>query len=306
MTFTVRPYDASCARDLDAMTALIQEAWHPERRPGTSFHIGDLYWRLREPSYEDALWLWEDAAGDLVGFAEYQVYQKDAVLAVQVHPRQLGGGLSGQILDWALDQAASRQSPGSITAFAETDTLFRTLLEARGFGRQDNFHSVHACRIENFPMGQPFLPDGYTVRHLAGPKEVERRVVGHQAGWQSTRMTVAKYRRLMQIPGYRRDLDFVVVAPDGSFAATCNVWLDARDHVGLFEPISTHASHRRLGLGRALIAHGLRQLQTMGAEWAYVSTDSGNLAAQGLYESCGLAVVRRDYAYTLPSVPTRT
>ena len=301
MPYIIRHYRPD-ADDLPRMIALIQDAWLPQRRPNALFHVGDLYWRLREPAYEQMLWLWEDDGAELAAFMEWDADGME--LNFQAHPRY-AGGLESDLLAWMENEAPRRQtadasglpSPGIYAA--ETDTAFLALLDANGYRRDDhtNHYQNHLRSLHAQTLETPPLPDGYIVRHLNGPEEIEARVAGHRAGWQSTKMTAEIYRRMMAFPGYRTELDIVVVAPDGTIVSTCNCWLDERSGAGLFEPVSTHPEHRRKGLGRALICKGLQQLQALGARTAWVSSVSGNPPSTALYESCGLAVVCRDYAY---------
>lgn len=289
LTFTPRAYTPD---DLPALTALVQDAWEP-RCPQTVLHIGDLCWRLREPEYERQLRVWE-AGRAVVAFGEWAEGQDGCDLNFQVHPVHFNDGTHDRILAWAEGGSLSRPLQ---TYAAETDTNLIARLERTGYERQQHWTNYHTCSLADAP-DVPSLPAGYAVRHLlVGAEEVEARVQGHRSGWQSTKMTVANYQRLMGMPGYRSELDIVVVAPDGSFAATCNCWLDERSGAGLFEPVSTAPAHRRKGLGRVLISFGLRQLWRHGAKTAWVCSVSGNPAATSLYESCGLWVVRRDYDY---------
>jgi len=73
------------------MVALVQAAWDPERLPAANFHVGDLFWRLREPPYEQNMWLWEDR-GELAAFAEWDAAKK--TLDTQIHPRYAGSDLA--------------------------------------------------------------------------------------------------------------------------------------------------------------------------------------------------------------------
>lgn len=302
MNYAVRHYRPD-SDDLHRMIELIQAVWLPERRASANFHVGDLYWRLREPGYEQELWLWENKAGELLAFVEWNA--PAACLDFQIHPQYAGMGLEADILAWAEREIASAAGPSSLTTSltkfaAETDTAFLALLEARGYRRQEAYYNCHAylfSALDAKRMEPPSLPVGYSVRHLTGPQEVEARVAGHRAGWQSTKMTADIYRRMMALPGYHSKLDIVVVAPDGTIVSTCNCWLDERSKAGLFEPVSTHFEHRRKGLGRALIHAGLQQLQAAGAQTAWVSSRSDNPASTRLYESCGLRVIHRDYEY---------
>ena len=91
------------------------------------------------------------------------------------------------------------------------------------------------------------------------------------------------YRNIQNAPLYRRDLDLVVVAPDGAIAAFCTIWFDDVTRSAYFEPVATVPAHRRRGLGRAVMTEGLRRLQRLGATTAFVGGLSP--AANALYRS---------------------
>ncbi len=105
----------------------------------------------------------------------------------------------------------------------------------------------------------------------------------------------------MALPAYRQDLDIVVEAPDGILAAAYNCWLDEESGTGLFEPVSTHAGHRRRGLARAMMHYGMRWLQAHRASEARVGSFSGNPAVQhtdaGYAQTKRAADEKRDYAH---------
>ena len=52
-------------------------------------------------------------------------------------------------------------------------------------------------------------------------------------------MTTEGYAAAAAAWPYRPELDWVVEAPDGSFAASCLVWLDEENGVALLEPVGT-------------------------------------------------------------------
>src|SRR6266699_3841034 len=64
---TIRPFN-SIEHDLGRIVDVVQDAWRPRRRSSAYFHVGDLYWRMRERAFEESLRLWEDAAGMVAGF----------------------------------------------------------------------------------------------------------------------------------------------------------------------------------------------------------------------------------------------
>ncbi len=297
MLFRTRPY-RPFSNDLNSMIALVQASWQPHRSRDTYFHIGDLFWRLREPDYEQELWLWEDEQERLAGFAEWSVTGRQ--LEIHRHPEFARSDLERQILAWAEARAVAGTETTPLTTYAcDADMVFVTLLHANGYRRQEAYYNHHSRRLDD-NLETPCVPPGYTVRHLQGPEEIAMRVEGHRAGWQSTRMTAAIYERMMQQQGYRHTLDIVVVAPDSRFAATCNCWVDEQNSVGMFEPVSTHPDYRRQGLGRAMLLYGMKQLRSLGAIEARVCSRSGNPAATRLYESCGMEIVCRDYQYSKP------
>ena len=63
--------------------------------------------------------------------------------------------------------------------------------------------------------------------------------------------------------------------------------------VGEYQPVGTHPDHQRLGLGRALLAHGLRRFRDLGAVVVQVYAEADNPASEGLYDAVGFR--RRAY-----------
>ena len=72
---------------------------------------------------------------------------------------------------------------------------------------------------------------------------------------------------------------------------------DEVNRTGEFEPVGTREKWRGRGLGKTVIAEGLRRLQARGAHTAYVTTPGSNTAAQRLYESAGFTTYTREYLY---------
>ena len=55
--------------------------------------------------------------------------------------------------------------------------------------------------------------------------------------WTVGNISDDDYARLMQLPGYHRELDVVAVAPDGVIAAYVNCWIDPTNRIGDFGPV---------------------------------------------------------------------
>ena len=112
-------------------------------------------------------------------------------------------------------------------------------------------------------------------------------------------MTVERYRKARSLPGFRAEHDLVAVAPDGTIAAFAIIWNDGVTGVGVFEPVGCHPDHRQKGLTKAVMYEGMRRLQALGAERAFVNSWHASLPANRLYESAGFQVVDRQRKWTL-------
>ena len=114
-------------------------------------------------------------------------------------------------------------------------------------------------------------------------------------------MTVESYVNVQAAWPYRADLDCVVEAPDGSFAAYALAWLDAENAVGELEPVGTHPDHRRRGLASAPSACSRSTGCASKARPAQSSTRAADEPAKALYESIGF----REHARSLTLVKRR-
>ncbi len=297
MTYTSRPYVGE--DDYALIRALLIDAY-AIGGPPVGCSVGDLdWWRCtdEDPSVMDQVWLWF-AGDDLVGFAWPSGDQVDAI----VHPRH--HALADELLAWAerrrRDRRAAGDGPVTFTAWAfDCDPERVAILERRGYARGDRFYH-YRLRSMDGPLPPPALPLGYTLRHVDGEEDVERRVAVHRDAFAPSRYTAAKQRAVMRAPTYRPELDLVVVAPDGVFAAFAIVWYDAANRLGVFEPVGVHSAHRRQGLGAAIMREGVRRLAALGARTATVMSGSGPSAeaANLLYYAVGFPVLDRNRAWT--------
>ena len=146
----------------------------------------------------------------------------------------------------------------------------------------------HSMSLDQLPEVR--VADGYRARHVRLAGDLARRVAVHRASFgveRPSRVTEESYAAVAGAWPYRDELDWVVEAPDGSFAAFCLVWLDEENGVGLLEPVGTHPHHRRLGLATAACSSALHALRDAGASSAVVLAVSDE--ARALYTSLGFA-----------------
>lgn len=270
--------------DLRLMQELAAECWRLEG-PLVEAQVGDLPWRMYQhldKLAEVRVRLWLNGSGRPQAWAWHWL---PAELDFQLHPTAPPAVLAG-VLDW-FESEARPDEQDVITVWAlEAHEQTVATLEAAGYERaEDSWYEHMVAPLENEPPA-PQLPDGFELRTVRGDEDVERRVEVHRAAFAPSRVVPESYRKVMQSWPYRPELDHVVVAPDGTFAAFCLCWLDEENRVGELEPVGTHPDHRRRGLARAVCLAGLRSLRAVGADTALVYPVGGSDAAR-LYEAMG-------------------
>jgi ribosomal protein S18 acetylase RimI-like enzyme len=295
----------STEQDKYLMSALAREF------SGNNLHVIDLPYRLSSWALDNPknVALWFDKNQQLVAWA---VLQTPFWTIDYVCDREQESHLHREIISWA-DQRAqaikntSYERPAwFVMAFSGQVNRIHDL-ENAGFQCQsdvgdDSWSKVLMRRSVQTPV-RIYKPRsaGFTIRPLAGAKEVKGYVELHQSVFESKNMTIDWRRRTLQHPDYNPALDIVVESPEGRLAAFCICWFDQNSFTGHVEPLGCHKDFRQYGLGRVALSEGLRRLQSIGAQNIYVETDNYRNTAFRLYESFDFQVVqdvlvyRKDY-----------
>lgn len=159
-------------------------------------------------------------------------------------------------------------------------------------------------RDRSITIPQPVLPDGFSMRSLAGESEVKEYVELHQQVFETKNMTLEWRMRTLQHVDYHADLDVEVFAPGGKMVAFCIGWIapiPGGGYLGQIEPLGCLGAYRKNILGRAVLYETLKRLQDHGAGRIFVETDSYRNSALRLYErvgfrvSCKVLLYRKDY-----------
>jgi GNAT superfamily N-acetyltransferase len=218
-----------------------------------------------------------------------------AYLAYQVHPGR--SELIDEVIDWYAGVAAGVERTVAPQA-ADEFALGRW--SAHGFqtdpaslGDTGSWTQLNERDLGD--LEQPVLPDGFWFRTAdeAGPHAA---VQAHVDAWAPSTYTAEGYEGVRRTPAYRGDLHVLVEAPDGTMAASTIMWLDEINRTAEFEPVGTHPAYRRLGLGRAMLLHGMHRAREAGAHHVTVAClgAPGHPAARGLYYSVGFRAFSRD------------
>lgn len=263
-----------------AMQALAARLWSWSSR----WHPGELAWFWCEhggpnPSGRTAHWTHE---GRVVAWA----WVRDDRLDLQLDPAH--PDLLPALLGWA---AGSRW-----VTVLDAETALLAALAGHGYApRNGGPYFAHLRRsLQDLPTPPP-LPDGYVLRRVSGPADAPARAAVHRAAFEA-RLSTAEYRGLMRTPSYRPELDWLVVAPDGTPAASALAWLDDESGVAVLEPVGTAPGHRRRGLAAAAATAALRAARNLGAHDARVCArgDDEAPAARAAYEALGFRTYARN------------
>jgi mycothiol synthase len=261
-------------------------AWSLLRWDYWRWHVNENIYHITLP---EVISLWEDE-GQMVAMLNPD---SPGEAYFQVHPAYQQQGLISEMLDVAEERLPKTREDGQRELLAwvnENDTLTKELFNARGYARSKYKAEHMRQRFFSTPVPAIVLPSGYSVRALGDESELPAR---SWLSWKAFHPDEPNedyqgwewYRNIQRVPLYRRDLDLVVVAPDGELAAFCTVWFDDVTRTAVFEPVGTHPAYQKRGLGKAVMAEGLRRAERLGATLATVSSYGDG--AHALYASMG-------------------
>ena len=168
----------------------------------------------------------------------------------------------------------------------QCDGVRAALLVEAGYRASAEPYYLYTARPLHSQLPEAQLPQGFTIRSVAGEEDVERLCEVHSGSFGS-QWQPDDYLRVMRTPGFQMENELVVVAPDGRFAAFLIYWPDPISRSGLFEPVGCHQEFQRRGLSKALMVEGMRRMAAQGMKTALVRHSATNAAARALYGSAG-------------------
>jgi ribosomal protein S18 acetylase RimI-like enzyme len=246
--------------------------------------------------------IWEQS-GAVVAFIQCNPYWSGFDAYVAPHLR--GSDLEREALSRGYDltrqgmNAIDRAEKAVATDVDACDEWRRDLLLEAGFTPEESPWLSLTQRPLHLPIPDAVLPEGFLIRQ-AQLSDAEQLASVHSSAFGSN-WTADEYRdQVMLKPGYTAEYEWVVVAPDGQFAAFTVTWLDRVNCVGLFEPVGVHTAFQRKGLGRALMAQVMQWMVEQGMEHAEVGHELDNPASSGLYAGLGFERITTVTGYTKP------
>lgn len=278
---------------LRQVTILNQNHW-------PSWHVSrlDYWWWFANPDLEkiapeDGIFIWETRSGKIAAVLNLE---ERGQAFLQINPYFKTPELQEELIGTAEERlfAATKENCRRLWVWVDSeDKSLQEILSRRGFQRVDRpgQQEVQHRRSLEEPLPEIQPVADYTIRSLGDGLELLERCYASGLGFHKDDIHYARdnrdhpgwYHHIQTAPLYRRDLDIVAVASDGSIASFCTIWFDDVTRTACFEPVATVPAHQRHGLGRAVMVEGLHRLKRMGCKVAFVSGFSE--AANALYLS---------------------
>jgi len=262
-------------------------------------HVGDLHWLLRpaRPHFdaERDLRIWRDASGSVVGAAWF-----DGAASGEVMLPTMSEPVLDDMLDWLvsghLASGWAEDAPHfSVQAWAG-DAQWQRALERRGYHSTGAVgHRMH--RPVAVPATPVKVPPGFRFADAAELGFFEQREAVVRTAFPGEGPDVARWTALRDTGGYQDSLDVLLVDAGGRGVASALCWHDAANRSGEFEPVGVGPRLQGTGLGRVVMAEGLRRLADAGASSAIVGAEAENAAAISLYKRSGFGVAGTRLAF---------
>ena len=287
----MRPYRAA---DFDSVLRFVGEC---NRAPdaGAIAHPGDVVHfmsnTLRGRDLERHIFLYEEPEGNLRALAllyPWTPYSYEALVA----PDLLGAEDSSfeeATIAWAdarASDAARIAGKELAVEVSKGDTIHEQIVTRLGYTATNSPGMLYTTRSLQIPIPDKPLPDGFSMRPVAGEQEAGLVAEVHNGAF-TPKWDAEQYLAVMRTPGFQIDHELVVVAPDGRFAAFVIIWLDPISRSGYFEPVGCHRDFQRRGLTSALMYEGMRRMRAAGMETAVVRYHADNVSGVPLYRSVG-------------------
>lgn len=271
-------------------------------------HVGDIRWWFRDKPLDDETnWrFWQNADGRVVAVGLADSFP----ISFMLHPLARRSELEPQFCAWAMERRAiltdqwdGQPLPHVCEDVYASDVHRIAWLKESGYVQGGRVY-IRYGRDLNLPTPEPQLPEGFVIRNVQNEEDLARRARLDYDAFEVERwsipysLTEEKQLRSMRMPGYDPQLDLVVIAPDGTWAAECMCWMDEVYRDAVIEPVGVLPAFRRQGLAKALLLEGFRHLKARGMERALLVTghpsDNVKLEPQDfLYQSVGFREIDR-------------
>lgn len=241
----------------------------------------------REDDTKLRIWEYEDDKG--ASIVALTILESSGLFWINIHPDH--EDLIRMILPALEEQRKqlSKNHEEELKMGSPVPVGFKTRIDyLREFGYEDGGLCEHN-RIRDIDLPPPDFqpPEGYIVRQVKLPEDFEPYSYVVNTVFSHCGMTEKLAMLYTEAEFYNDELDLVVEAPDGSFAAFVTVRIDPKTRMAELEPVGTHPDHRGRGLGKAVCAEGIRRVQKYNPSCIVILGAASTEGATKLYDSLG-------------------
>ena len=139
-----------------------------------------------------------------------------------------------------------------------------------------DYSEEHSRIVLDKTIPEVLLPEGFTIKSLAEENDFHKinqvlwRGFNHEG--PAPEEEVQGRREMQQAPNFRKDLNIVVVAPEGHYVSYSGIWYVEDNRLAYVEPVATDPDYRRMGLGKAAVLECVRRVSELGAEVVWVGS----------------------------------
>lgn len=283
-----------------AQAALMR--WVSEAGHCNYLHKGDVGHRLFNGCFAcdpaDVMRYWLDDSGEICAFAvlslPWDAFDLQVAPALRLSEEHI------EIFEYCeretlrLAKRGGKDLSKIIVEADDCDRAYVAFVQARGYTLAKLGFTLARHDLKALPEAP--LPRGFRFQQATADDAALLADVHNHSF--TNKWNAESYGKVFRAP--HMEYEFVVVAPDGRFAAFTNVWVDDVNRSLLFEPVGAHSDFRRRGLGKALMVHVLERMQAeRGIKRAYVchAPPEKNPASSALYASVGFEKLHEIHEY---------
>jgi len=273
--------------------------WEPRRWEGLVFHRNDADRLATRARIAQTVGILREPSGFIQGVAidEYpggyflQTIQGDVESQTQ-------------LVAWIVDEQMITIND---TTFAEiwcgeNDIALQDILLSHNFVPTSHHQIRRHQVLDSSPTPLAPLPDGYAVRSISSgddmPSDAQRMAELLNAAFGRGFHSAEEYQNFLTLaPSCRTELEIVVTAPDGSFAAHAGFTAHEEESFVVVEPVCTHPDHQNLGLARVAMTEGLNRCRALGIRDAYIEAWYSNPVSNHVYQSMGFTEPSSEYIW---------
>lgn len=254
-------------------------------------HYHPLIWEVDRST----IGVWE-IEGEVVGVVHPEHFMGTAYF--EIHPDH--NRLKKEMLTFAEEHIAIlKNGKNSLTIFInDHDEDFQSIAADMGYANTDE-----TMPTTQFVISEPFpgieLRNGFRLMSLADDNDLVKvnRLLyrGFNHGDEPPDDGIKERKFMQSAPNYRKDLNIVVQAPDGSLASYCGMWYEPENKIAMVEPVCTDPDYRRMGLASKVVIEGIRRCGVYGAKVAYVGSDAPLYLSLGFRQICNFTLWQREW-----------